>query len=56
MHDLIVALLELPIDLDVLDVKDGVVVEAFFQSPCITVLNAMVILFSRCLLHFDLFL
>ena len=56
MHDLIITLFELSIDLNVLNVKDSVVVEAFFQSPRITILDTMVILFSRCLLYFDLLL
>ena len=56
MHNLIIALFELPIDLYVFDVENSVVVEALFQSPRITILNAMFILFSWCLLTFDLFL
>ena len=38
MHDLIIALFELAVDLDVLDVEDSVVGEAFFKSPVFTVL------------------
>ena len=53
---MIITFLELAIDLNVFDVKDGVVVEALFETPRITILNAMLILFSRCLLTFDLFL
>ena len=56
MHNLIITFLELAIDLNVFDVKDGVVVEALFETPRITILNTMIILFSRCLLTFDLFL
>ena len=56
VHDLIIALFKLPIDLYVFDVENSVVVEALFQSPRITILDAMFILFSWCLLAFDLFL
>ena len=56
MHNLIIALFKLPIDLYVFDVENGVMVEALFQSPRITILDAMFILFSWCLLTFDLFL
>ena len=56
MHNLIIALFKLPIDLNVFDVENGVMVEALFQSPRITILDAMFILFSWCLLTFDLFL
>ena len=56
MHNLIIALFELPIDLYVFDVENSVMVEALFQSPRITILDAMFILFSWCLLAFDLFL
>ena len=38
VHNLIVALFELAVDLDVLDVEDSVVGEAFFKSPVFTVL------------------
>ena len=56
MHNLIITFFELPIDLNVFDVKDGVMVEALFQSPRITILDSMIILFSWCMLYFDLFL
>ena len=38
VHNLIIALLELAVDLDVLDVENGVVRESFLESPQVTIL------------------
>ena len=40
VHDLVIALLELAIDLNVLDVQHGVVGELFFQTPIFNILYA----------------
>ena len=39
VHDLVIALFKLAIDLDVLDVQHGVVGELFFQSPIFHILH-----------------
>lgn len=56
VHNLIVTLLKLAIDLDILDVEDGVVAEPFLEAPKLTILDTMLIFVRGGMLHLDLLL
>lgn len=56
VHDLIVTLLKFAVDLDVFDIKYGVVREAFFETPKLTILHSMLVLVGRSVLDLDLLL
>ena len=56
VHDLIVTLLKFAVDLDIFDVKYGVMREAFFETPKLTILHSMLVLVGGSVLDLDLLL